>query len=251
MKANASEQLRRSPAKGAAAVASILQDIETMHPTCKAMIAEASEAAKQVPQGLPYRNHLLRQVGSETMFEFCCDEDSTLGQVNEEFGINHFRLTEKNSNVEDPKQVESLKKLVQLFPGCDLWGSIPCSPWSNWQTMNEHKLGEKFKAKLKRQRARSRRILRNFIAVAEVVLSQGGHVAFEWPKNAAGWALPELIAFIKRHNLYEARTDGCAHGLCDKNGVPHLKPWRIITSCWKLAQIWMQKGASMHQASNM
>ena len=99
MKANASEQLRRSP--GAAAVASILQDIETMHPTCKAMIAEASEAAKQVPQGLPYRNHLLRQVGSETMFEFCCDENSTLGQVNEEFGINHFRLTEKNSNVED------------------------------------------------------------------------------------------------------------------------------------------------------
>ena len=69
MKANASAQLRRSPSKGAAAVASILQDVEEMHPERKALIAEATEATKQVPQGLPYRNHFLRQVGSETMFE--------------------------------------------------------------------------------------------------------------------------------------------------------------------------------------
>ncbi|CAE7545185.1 RE1 [Symbiodinium sp. CCMP2592] len=180
MKANASEQLRRSPAKGAAAVASILQDIESMHPDCKAMTAEANEAAKQVPQGLPYRNHLLRQVGSETMFEICNDEISILGKVNEEFGINHFRLTDKNTDVSDPQQTESLKKLV--------------------------------------------------------VLGQGGHVSFEWPKRAKGWALPELASFIKRHNLYEAIADGCAHGSCNKDGVAHQEPWRIITSSWKLAQ---------------
>ena len=37
MKANVSEQLRRSPAKGAVAVASILQDVEETHPECKAV----------------------------------------------------------------------------------------------------------------------------------------------------------------------------------------------------------------------
>ena len=172
------------------------------------------------------------------MFEFCCDENSTLGQVNEELGINQFRLTEENSDVSNPQQVEPLKKLVQLFPGCDLWVSIPCGPWGNWQAMNERRWGRKFKDRVKKQRDRSRRVLQNFIAVAlaEIVLSQGGHVAFEWPKSALGWALPELTSFVKRHNLYEARTDGCAYGLCDRDGVPHLKPWRVVTFTWRLAQ---------------
>ena len=67
--------------------------------------------------------------------KFCCDENSTLGHVNEEFGANHFRLADKSSDVFNPQQIESIKKLVQMFPGCDLWGSIPCGPWSNWQTV--------------------------------------------------------------------------------------------------------------------
>ena len=79
-------------------------------------------------------------------------------------------------------------------------------------------------------------MLKNFIAVAEVVLSQGGHVSFEWPRDCYRWALPELASFIKPHNLYEANTDGCACGMVDQDGVPHLRRWRIVTSCWKLAE---------------
>ena len=180
-------------------------------------------------------NQKLRQYGSEALFEFCCDENSALGQVNAEYGVDHFRLTEANSDVSNPAQIKSLEKLVSLFPGSDLWGSIPCGPWSRWQGFNQSRLGT-FREKLRKQRARSRNMLKNFIAV----LSQGGHVSFEWPRDCYGCALPELASFIERHNLYEANTeantDGCAHGMVEQDGVPHLNRWRIGTSCWKLAE---------------
>ena len=35
---------------------------------------------------------------------------------------------------------------------------------------------------------------------------------------------------------YTAVTDGCAHGLKDKHGIPHLQPWRIVTSKWEVAE---------------
>ena len=82
-------------------------------------------------------------------------------------------------------------------------------------------MGREVQSQVEKAKSRSRRSLRNLKAVAEIVLGQGGHVSFEWPKGATGWALPELTSLIKRHNLYEAITDGCAHGLCDKNGVAH------------------------------
>ena len=63
------------------------------------------------------------------MFEFC-SKDSTLGQVNMERGINHFRLSKDITDLTNPEDVKFLIKLVQQFPDCDLWGSLPCGPWS-------------------------------------------------------------------------------------------------------------------------
>ena len=164
------------------------------------------------------------------------EPDSLLGQVNEENGIYHFRLTKQNTDMECIEQTESLKKLVQLFPGSDLWGSIPCGPWSQMQNFNIGRLGSSFRDKLRKQRKRSGRILKNFISAAEVVLANGGHVSFEWPQGCSGSALPELTQFIKRHGLFTAVTHGCAHGLMDEEGIPHKKPRRIITSSWQLAE---------------
>ena len=77
-----------------------------------------------------------------------------LGQVNEEYGINHFRWTRRNSDMTRPKQAESLKKLMGLLPGCDLWASIPCGPWSALQHLNEARLGKEFKETLRKKRPR-------------------------------------------------------------------------------------------------
>lgn len=67
-------------------------------------------------------------------------------------------------------------------------------------------------------------------------MSDGGHVAFEWPRGNAGWKLPELVHSSKENNLFVAEPDGCALDLVDNKGEPHLKRWRIVTSSYKLAR---------------
>ena len=58
----------------------------------------------------------------------------------------------------------------------------------------------------------------------------GGEVSFEWPKNCFGWLRPELIEFVTKHELYSVLVDGCATGMCAKDGTPILKKWRFISS---------------------
>ena len=147
-----------------------------------------------------------------------------MGKIHEEFGIGHIRLTAENSD------------MYAKNAGADLWGSLPRSPWSNWQNMCVHLYGESYKKKLHKNQRKSLRMLENYLAAAEKVLAQGGHVAFEWPKNCAGWSMPKLIKFIKRHNLFEATFDGCDFGLVDSEGKPHRKPWRAVTSSSRLAK---------------
>ena len=131
--------------------------------------------------------------------------------------------------------VDCLINVAHQFNGADLYGSIPCGPWSSWQRLNCQQYGKRFQQKLKKDRKKSLKILRNYIRCAEVIVQNSGHCAFEWPKSAEGWKIPELLHFVKRNRLFVSEPQGCAFGMCDKNNVPHLKTWRIVTSCWKLA----------------
>ena len=117
-----------------------------------------------------------------------------------------------------------------------MWGSIPCDPWSTWQQVNVAKHGKPFIKRPPSKSRISRRILKTFIQTAEQTLSLGGHIAFEWPRGWHGRKIPELKAFIKRCNLFVAEPDGCAFNLTDKDGVPHLQKWRIVTSSYRLAK---------------
>ena len=78
-------------------------------------------------------------------------------------------------------------------------------------------------------------MLDHFFLSSERIIKNGGHVSFEWPKNCEGWQEESLLKFIKKHDMYEALCDGCALGLVDKNGDPHLKTWRVVTTNRKLA----------------
>ena len=78
-------------------------------------------------------------------------------------------------------------------------------------------------------------MLKHFIQIAEVVLDQGGHIAFEWPKGAKGWMLPKLVAFMKRHKMYLAECHGRFFGMKSSKGNPMFKPWHIATSSYHLA----------------
>ena len=209
-------------------MSSVTEDPEAL----KDLAQKVCDAAQKAPP----RKGLSKENGSETMFEFCCDPKSMSGQVNESLGINHFRMTAKNSNMADPVQGESLRELVAQFPGCELWGSVPNPPWNCLQHPSQNLDKPGSKKKLKGQGRLSIRMLKNFIKVAEQVLSQGGTVSFEWPKNCSGWKLPLLSEFIAGHGLYEAITDGCAIGMKNHLGEPSKKSWRVVTSSFKLAQ---------------
>ena len=74
------------------------------------------------------------------------------------------------------------------------------------------------------KRAESRRMLTAFIRVAAMIYHMGGEVSSEWPSNASGWSLLELIALIEQFALIEALCDGCAFGLVSKDNLPMLKP---------------------------
>jgi hypothetical protein len=51
------------------------------------------------------------------MFEFCCSEDSMLGKVNQEHGLDNFRSTKEGNNMADDREVDSLIQLLSKFPG--------------------------------------------------------------------------------------------------------------------------------------
>jgi hypothetical protein len=50
----------------------------------------------------------------------------------------------------DDKEVDSLIGIMEQFPGADIFGSIPCDPWSARQRVNCKRYGKKFQKKLEK-----------------------------------------------------------------------------------------------------
>ena len=69
------------------------------------LAVEIQQAAKGVEQAKPSKARKARGSNSKVMFEFCCSEDSALGKANEERNIDHFRLTEKSSDMANDEEV--------------------------------------------------------------------------------------------------------------------------------------------------
>ena len=184
-----------------------------------------------------YEPHHQGMPGHGSIIEFCAATDSMMGRVAKEVGVHVVRCTEDNLNIEHNGTIKSLVGLVQERPGVDVWGSLPCKPWTLWQCMNLHRYGKDFADKLEQQRRQSRLMLRKFCQLSRAVARHGGRVTFEWPRYCAGWALKELQALVKELGLVIVDFDGCRVGLCNDKGVPHLKQWRLVTSDNRIARI--------------
>ena len=78
-----------------------------------------------------------------TMIEFWCSPESNLGKVSESIGVKHIRLTKSNGHVAELEVQSQLLEVLDSdeMNGVDLWGSIPCNPWSSWQRLNWKRLG--------------------------------------------------------------------------------------------------------------
>ena len=173
--------------------------------------------------------------GFGKLLEVCTSDTSNLGVVAEEYKhVEVIRVT-KDQDFTKRSTFKELMHRLESNPGMSMHGSLPCTVWSSWQTMNCHTQGAEFTTKLNVRRRASARLVRRFIQLAEVAIAGGGHVSFEWPRDCTGWMLKPLTDFIIKHNLYTADTDGCAHGMKNKDGQSILKRWRFITTSQRLA----------------
>ena len=145
-----------------------------------------------------------------------------------------LRLCKEQVDLESPGSIEQLIDQVSATPGCSLHGALECKSWSAWSRLNAAKHPDYLQG-LEEEREQSRKLLMQFIRVAAIVIHAGGEVSFEWPRHAAGWSLPEMIAFIDQFGLLEALFDGCRFGLVSHRGWPMRKPWKIVTTSRRLA----------------
>ena len=185
--------------------------------------------------------------GSEDIFEFCCSENSSLGKIYEEKEIMHFRLTKESNDLSDPEEITSLQKMLKQFPSARLWGSLPCDPWLKWQALNIGKYGSEFAKRLKKKRQLSRKMLKHFLETTEQVFCQGGHIAFEWPKGAKGWQLPELTAFVKKYGLYIAECHDITSGWKIQKGIPSINLGTSQDLTSDLQTTWTNADVGIHQ----
>ena len=182
------------------------------------------------------REKVLKQQVSEgygIFIECCCDPNSGLGAVSGRIGVKHIRMTEDFGNLCDENVVNQLLDRLKEpeYAGVDLWGSLPCKPWTNWQQMNIWRYGKPYLKKLMKQRAQSRKMLSSFLRIARVVLSNGGRVHYEWPSYCKGWELVELQDFCNEHQMKLSKCNACSFG------SEHFKPWTIATSSQELADM--------------
>ena len=163
------------------------------------------------------------------LYEVCCSPTSMLGRVSSEYSIPHIRFHKDEFNILSRNDIDELKCQISGTNKPATFVSLPCTDWTQWQNVNCHVHGPEYRKALAKRRHVSRRMLRNALEVGELTLSLGGDFVFEWPRSASGWKLPELLSFIQKHNLMMIDFDGCAVGLTDAEGTPHLKRWRFIT----------------------
>ena len=170
--------------------------------------------------------------GHFSLIEFCCAENSEIGIRGEARGHNILRCTENEGNLLTAAGIARAFDFARKNRGCHVWGSIPCTAWSQLQYLNEHLHGHKpgFSARLAKARRQSMTLLKTFISLGEYVIKNGGTVTFEWPAKASGWKKPEIEGMIRKLGLRSVDIDGCSVGVVSRAGEKMVKPWKIATT---------------------
>ena len=212
------------------------------------ILSEHEEFKKELSQPAVPLAHQDTSPGHGHLIEFCTEPDSMLGKVAEKNDVHVVRVTKQDMNAEKPETINQLLQYIEDHPGCDIWASLPCGPWSRWQSMNSFLYGKQFRVKLEKERRKSKKLLKSFALLARRVALRGGRVTFEWPRDSSGWALNELKRIVRDLGMELADFDGCSFGLVNDKGEPHLKRWRLATSDSKLRYVF-EKHRCEHEGS--
>lgn len=167
-----------------------------------------------------------------TLIEFCCYEDSRLGNPKFNKGICRVVKITKELDANSRRALD----LVHLVCNQDkghvvIWGSLPCTGGCTWNYINGRT--PEGQAKIKALEVMVA-LLDSFVKVAKVVSWYGGTVCFEWPQKCMYWKCNDVMNMIEVLKLHQTTFCGCA--VCLRSFTPgneHMfpkKPWCIYSN---------------------
>ena len=116
------------------------------------------------------------------LVEAWCAEDSELGRVGELRGRRVIRYTAAD-DLSKQSTVQIALREIRSRKGTHLHGSIPCTPWTAWQSINLKKAKPETKERIMKDRETSLDYVRTFGRLVRAVIARGGSVSFGWPRH--------------------------------------------------------------------
>ena len=165
--------------------------------------------SKSIPS--PIARRRLTKISDRRLVEFCCSEDSVLGQPKfVRAGCRVFRFTIVDDLTREAGLQAAMRAVTDVAPGeyIHLWASLPRTAGSPWQHLNKRypsalkKIEENMDTFIK--------LIENFEKVAKEVVEQSGDVSFEWPTGCALW----------KHGLTRKLVDGLSMNNVNMLGAP-------------------------------
>ena len=117
--------------------------------------------------------------GSKKWFvEFCCSVNSACCRVSEAYSIPYVGLSEEFGDLRDPAVVDQImfwfQETAAKGEAIDLYGSIPCAPYSPLQQVNLAVQGTEYEQVLAEKRADTEILVDHFCQLSEVAVESGG-----------------------------------------------------------------------------
>eukprot|EP00438_Fugacium_kawagutii_P018226 Skav218341 [mRNA] locus=scaffold755:624672:632918:- [translate_table: standard] len=172
--------------------------------------------------------------------EIACSPTSNLSEAFMQNGYSADRINYKTGyDLDSRKGTTKLKEDFEKKPPKLAWTSMKCTRLSGLQNLTQ-RTPEEWDRFLHR-RGQDLRRCEEIVDALEVVLLNGGDIAWEWPTTAvAGWKskpINKLQKVIQRLGLrcYWINIHGCQYGL-EFKGTAVMKPWTILTTN---RQLWL------------
>ena len=118
--------------------------------------------------------------GSNTLAEYACDENSTMGGVCDEVGVEGIRLSRNVIALQDEGQVSQLITQPDDRKSADASASLSCTDFTPWQHMNAHR------QKLEKRIKQARKMFPQAKRFVKKILAEGGRIAIGWRQALDG-----------------------------------------------------------------
>ena len=177
------------------------------------------------------------------IIEYACYDDSLIGRYAPELNITPHRYSLSFADLSTNEGIQRAVAHTSTLSGhVNLFGAVPCSPWTPIQHLCEAVAKNSgsikaYKYKLKRDRQRCLKMLSGLSSVAEVVAAKHGTITSEQTESSELLREDAYIAFERKFNLTRISINQCMYGLeCPKTGLPLKKGHVISTNCPQLIQ---------------